>query len=252
MKVALLQMRLEAGKRSANLTNAVQWIDQAADLEPAPDLICLPAACDYGPNPNKLAAPMDSYGGSFAETIALKARDLGLFIALGHADVDHHHAYRAVSLFDPDGDPVLRYRGVVVPRPGRANLAGGTTLAVRETMLGRIGLLVDTDLGATCLPGALAAMGATLMVVAGSGGALSGGPRTVRQLGEIARTCGAHLLVTQPSSADDRGECVSAAISPAGRCLASGPPGEESIVSADIPITSEARRGKARAARCQQ
>lgn len=244
-------MRVEPGKRSANLTNALRWVDRAAELEPPPDLICLPAACDYGPNPEKIAAPMDSRGGSFAETIALKARDLGLFIALGHADADPLNAYVAVTLFDPDGDPILRHRAVVVSRPTRSDFGGGTVLAVRDTLLGRIGLLVDSDLAKGCLADALAAMGATLIIVAGRGRLSNDGSPTVKKLGEIAESCGTHLLVTHPLAIGGSRECVSAAVGPTGRCLASGPAGEEGIVCAHIAATSVAGRGPARAARCR-
>jgi predicted amidohydrolase len=245
VRVALAQIRLEPDKRSANLSSALRWIDEAADLTPAPDLICLPGSCDYGPSQNRAAAPIDSMGGPFAERIAAKARDLGLFIAMGHADADHGHAYLAASLFDPDGDAVLRHRGVVVPRLEPKELAQGTTLRVRDTLLGRVGLLLDADLAELCLPRALAAMGATLIIAAGCGLAVEGAPRSARQLGDLAGSLGAYLLVTQPVAAEPRAERTSAVFGPNGACIASAAARKEGLVTVDIPAPCRAARARA-------
>jgi len=241
LRAALVQLRLESGKRSANLTNVLRWIDEAADLTPAPDLICLPGPCDYGPNPKGIAAPLDCLGGPFAETVALKAKDLGLFVALGHVDADHLGAYLAVSLFDPDGDAVLRHRGVVVPPGAGTELSGGTALRVADTPLGRVGLLTDTDLREPCLGTSLSAMGATLIVVSSRGVEPDGGPGAKKRLGEVARSCAAFLLVACPAAADGQRKCASSAFDPRGQCLVSATPGREGIV--EVALATPTREG---------
>ena len=48
MKVALLQIRLEPKSPAANLQRLNEAIERAARVDPAPDLLVLPGACDTG------------------------------------------------------------------------------------------------------------------------------------------------------------------------------------------------------------
>ena len=48
MNVALVQFRVEQSAHSSNLARAMRAIDEAANADPAPDVICLPECCDLG------------------------------------------------------------------------------------------------------------------------------------------------------------------------------------------------------------
>lgn len=229
MKIALLQMKLEPGSRSANLTAALKRIDEAADLTPAPDLICLPGCADHGGILAKAAASTDARGGAFCETLAMKARDLGLFIATGHADAEFDAVNLAASLLDSDGDAVIRQRAIC--RTPAGETGHGTSLRVRDTILGRVGLLVGLDLCEPCLPQALAMMGAKLLIVPGLGTAPD-------DVGKLARICGAFIAIAQPAALESgRGE-PSAVYAPDGKCIAAAESGEEQMLVVDVAVPS--------------
>lgn len=228
MRITLVQMRLDPGGRSANLTGALRWIDEAADLTPSPDLICLPGCADHGGTLAKVASPTDARGGSFCETLAMKARDLGLFIATGHVDVDFDAVYVAASLFDADGDAILRQRAVCPTPAGEAGR--GMSLQVRDSIFGRVGLLVGPDAYDAILPRALARMGARLLIVAGSGGAAS----SASGMADLARECESWIVAAHPASAGN-GE-RSAVYSPSGECNAKTSAGDETLLTIEVPL----------------
>ncbi len=107
MRVALLQIRLEPKSPAANLQGMNEAIERAARVDPAPDLLVLPGACDTG----GAASGRRWHDASLEctkENIAWKAREWGVFIAAGlhvrRGDTLQPHAL----LFDPDGDVVAR------------------------------------------------------------------------------------------------------------------------------------------------
>ena len=168
MHIALVQMTLETGRRSANLVRALGWIDKACDLDPCPDLVVLPACCDIGWLPRdamNLAGPV---GGPFVESLAAKAREMGIHLVAGLNETDAGSLYVAAVLFDPDGDVLLRQR-MIDPAASSCSSAGeayasGCRLEVRRIPWGCMGLGVATERSEDCLTTALAAMGADLVV----------------------------------------------------------------------------------------
>jgi predicted amidohydrolase len=230
VKITLVQMRLEPGSRSANLSAALRRIDDAADLTPSPDLILLPGCADHGGTLAKAVSPTDARGGAFCETLALKARDLGLYIATGHVDADFDDVYLAASLFDADGDTVLLQRAVCPTPVGEAGR--GTTLQVRDTIFGRVGLLVGPDASDAILPRAMARLGARLLIVAGLGGqAPSAG-----ELARLARDCEAWIVVAHPASPTGGAGERSAVYSPSGECTATAPTGAETDLTVEVAV----------------
>jgi len=104
MKVALLQIRLDARSPASNLQCVLRAIDRAAGATPAPDLLILPGACDTG---GPAAALPIAVLESFKEALGYKAREWGLFIAAGLCVWDDDGAPTPASvMFDPDGDVV--------------------------------------------------------------------------------------------------------------------------------------------------
>ena len=107
MIVALVQLRLNARSRAANVQGLTTGIERAAQANPAPDLLVLPGACDTGgaaPGSDWSQAGVDG----IAQTIAWKAREWGVFIAAGL----YHRSGEGITphavIFDPDGDIVAR------------------------------------------------------------------------------------------------------------------------------------------------
>lgn len=105
MRLALVQVELEGRGRAADLQRCTRAVDDAADQEPAPDLILLPGGLDMGgAAAGRTAEP--AHQALVRETLAWKAREWGVYIAAGlHARSEDGWAPCGV-LFDPDGDIV--------------------------------------------------------------------------------------------------------------------------------------------------
>ena len=103
MNVALLQIELDVSSAAGNLQRVLAAIERVAKADPPPDLLVLPGACDTGG-----AAPGREYPVSvienIREAIAHKAREWGIYIAVGlhtRGPDGYHHS---VVLLDPDAD----------------------------------------------------------------------------------------------------------------------------------------------------
>lgn len=225
MRIAQIQMPIESASRSTNLANALKRIDEAAELTPSPDIICLPGCADYGWPRSEPVLPADACGGPFIESLALKARDLGVFLMVGHVDADFRASYIGCSLIDSDGDAVLRHRAIHLDAPAKKLYATGRTLRTCETIFGRVGLLCGWDLDSHCLVDALSCMGAPLVLVAGTAG-------MEPDRAALAKSSKVTLVDTRAASANGDGSAV---FGPDGRVLASADAGDESIVCTDLP-----------------
>lgn len=171
MNVCMLQILLEPLKRSANLARAIERLDQAAELDPVPDLIVLPERSDLGEftDPPE-SALLEPRGGTFTESLAERARALGVYIVVGITDQDGDRLFSASALIDPDGDFLLRHRRIAPDSSDTNTSAPGSQLRVLGTPLGKIGLLTGLDLWHKPLIESLALMGADLIVVTGGPG----------------------------------------------------------------------------------
>lgn len=107
MRVALLQIRLEPKSPAANVQSLNEAIERAARVDPAPDLLVLPGACDTGAATSGRRWH-DASLECAKENLAWKAREWGIFIAAG-LHVRRGDTLQACALlFDPDGDVIAR------------------------------------------------------------------------------------------------------------------------------------------------
>jgi hypothetical protein len=107
MRLTILQMRVDSESRAANLAHALRLIDRACVAEPSPDLLVLPANCDghATAEPGSITPAMAQ---TFAQSIAGKAREWGVYVAAGMARYANDVCVSGAALFDPDGDTVIR------------------------------------------------------------------------------------------------------------------------------------------------
>jgi len=249
VRIALIQMAIVPGRRSANLVSALGWIDKACDLDPAPDLVVLPECSDIGwlaPGAAELAEPV---GGSFAESVAAKAREMGVHLVAGLTERDGEALYSAGVLFDVDGDVLLRQRKINLQASDNA-YAPGDRLRVRQTAWGRVGIEVSTDLLAGCITDALAAMGARIILSpcawACKPGDESDGLQAVQgHLAERTAAAPVHLVSVNGVGEIDEGAWRgmtlfggSMAYGPGGEALLVGPTNEEALLTVDIETGS--------------
>ena len=139
-------MTIQPGKRSANLARALDWMEQAGDLESAPDLIVFPECLDGGLSQSGSDANLvEPRSGPFVESLAERARGLGIYLAAGVTEREDGQLFSCAVLIDPDGDTLLRHRRITVGQDPARSFSPGTRLEVRQTPLGRCGLLVGDD-----------------------------------------------------------------------------------------------------------
>ncbi|MBU0716615.1 MAG: hypothetical protein KJ749_00060, partial [Planctomycetes bacterium] len=111
MRVGLVQCRLETRSRAANIQAISAAIDRAAQAMPAPDLVILPGAVDTGGVMGGACQVNSEKFRSVSETIMWKAREWGVFIAVGLHSNEGNAAPLRTVVIDPDGDVVAQASG---------------------------------------------------------------------------------------------------------------------------------------------
>ncbi len=192
MRVALVQFALTPDTRSANIASLMRMIDRACERDPAPDLLVLPAGCapatvDFGAH-----GVTRAMGDTLAASLAMKAREWGVFVAGGFHTRDDPGPLVQGVLIDPDGDVLIRTR--------REDDAAGLLARVRTTSIGTVGLLLS------CLVGDNAGDGSpehsNVLVVPGlaqgAEAAASGAGRAPGALSGLARRCACYVCAAFP------------------------------------------------------
>jgi len=103
VNIALLQIEWDASSPAGNLQRVLAAIARVAKADPPPDLLVLPGACDTGGTTPRRDFPV-SIIQNIREAIAFKAREWGIYIAVGlHTRGPDGYNHSAV-LLDPDAD----------------------------------------------------------------------------------------------------------------------------------------------------
>lgn len=230
MRLALLQIRIRPGARSANLAHALRRVVRAAETDPPPDLIVLPAWCD-GHSGGEVSEAMAQ---GFSESLAAAAREWGVYLAAGSLQVSGQSAFERARLYDPDGDVIARSTKAAARQ-------------VAETSLGRLAVCLGRKEGPAELPRVRCDM---LLVL----GRWTAGPKDRRRvarrletrLGRLARRTAAVVCgvgpVTEPA-ADKGSLCIggTAAYGPDGRCLAAAGDRADRTVVVEVRPPAQAR-----------
>lgn len=252
MRIALIQMTIETGRRSANLMGALDWIDKACEADPSPDVVVLPAYCDIGWPAAEAAELAEPVGGAFAESLAAKAREMGVHVVAGLTERDGAALYSVAVLFDVDGDVLLRHRKINVPQPERDLYAPGDRLSARRTTWGTVGLQVATDLSAGCLTEALAAMEARVIFAPCAWACRPGrdgpGIQAVAEcLAERTTAAPVYLVSANGVGQIDDGTQEpkvlfggSMVYGPGGQALLVGPENEQALLTVEVPTNADA------------
>lgn len=164
MKIAVVQMQVRPGHRSSTLQAALAAIDLAAEAEPAPELIVLPA---FGDVPHLLGGsslPGERIEGPTVAACSFHARAWGVWLAFGFAERGTEKPWSTSVLLDVDGDVRGTNRQVKFGAAGRARFAAGDTFATFATPLGGIALLPGEDVFDESAWKAVSEQGAALIV----------------------------------------------------------------------------------------
>ncbi|MDX6234455.1 MAG: 5-aminopentanamidase [Nocardioidaceae bacterium] len=165
MRLALIQPRSASGAgEQSNLDDALGWLVRAADA--GADLVVFPE-CYPGP-----ANPINSYDSIAA--IAEKAAELKVHVVAGRIEpADDDRYYVTLHLIDDEGETVGVYRRTTpngpyiyrdIPAWDFDYQSGADEPAVYDTKLGRIGMLVCSEVYMPELARVLAVKGADLIL----------------------------------------------------------------------------------------
>jgi predicted amidohydrolase len=164
LRVGMAQMLVEGGQPEANLRRAVAMIHDAATRGAA--VVVLPECLDLGwthPSARRLAQPIP---GPHSDRLADAAIDAGVFVAAGLVERDGGRLYNAAVLISPEGQILLKHRKINELSIAFDLYETGSSLAVVETPIGRIGvdICADNFSNSLALGHALGRMGAQVLL----------------------------------------------------------------------------------------
>lgn len=165
MKVALGQIRVDGGEPDKNLLRAQRAIAEAAAR--GAHLIVLPEALDCGwthSSARQLAGEIP--GGVACERLRAAARRDRIFICAGIVERAADLLFNAALLISPEGELLLHHRKIHELDIAQDLYARGDRLAIVQTPLGVIGVMICADAFAPelCVSRALGAMGAEMLL----------------------------------------------------------------------------------------
>ncbi|MBL9199604.1 MAG: carbon-nitrogen hydrolase family protein, partial [Opitutaceae bacterium] len=143
-KLALVQMRVEGGRKAANLARASDRIGAAAAL--GAQIVLLPEALSLGwMHPSAVTEADAVPAGASCAALAAAARAHGVFVCAGLVERDGARIFNSAVLLAPSGDLLLHHRKINELGMAHACYAPGDRLGVAETPLGKIGVMICAD-----------------------------------------------------------------------------------------------------------
>jgi predicted amidohydrolase len=143
-KLALAQILVESGAKARNLKRAAEAITKAASL--GADIVLLPEALTTGwtdPSGRELADEIPD--GESCKILSAAAVAEKIFVCAGLIERSKGREYNSAVLIDPAGNVLLRHRKIFELEIAHELYALGDSLAVAETALGRVGVMICAD-----------------------------------------------------------------------------------------------------------
>jgi predicted amidohydrolase len=143
-KLALVQMLVEGGRKESNLRRAIKHIHEAAAK--GANLIVLPEAMTLGWTHSSAKTEADEVPGGFScEALRDAARFNKVYVCSGLIERSGGLIFNSAVLIDPKGEIILHHRKLNELEIGHDLYAQGDRLAVAQTPLGTIGVMICAD-----------------------------------------------------------------------------------------------------------
>jgi predicted amidohydrolase len=142
--LALAQMRVEGGAVQANLARAEKFIADARRA--GADIVLLPETLDVGwthSAARSLAGEIPD-GAACARLVAA-AKHHGIYVCAGLVERAGERLFNSAVLIDPHGNLLLHHRKLNELDIAHGLYANGDRLAVADTPLGRLGVMICAD-----------------------------------------------------------------------------------------------------------
>jgi len=144
MKLAMIQMRVEPGAKADNLRRAANLIADAA--RNGAQIAVLPETMTVGWTDPRSATLADEIpGGETCKLLQDLAGRHKLFLCAGMVELAQSRVYNAAVLVGPDRRVLLHHRKIYELEMAHSRYALGDRLAVADTPLGRIGVMICAD-----------------------------------------------------------------------------------------------------------
>jgi predicted amidohydrolase len=143
-KLALAQMLVEGGRKEANVRRALDRVRHAASK--GARVIVLPEALTVGwthASSRSEAEPIPD--GPSCEALRRAARECGMHVCAGLVEEAGGAIFNAAVLIDPNGEVILHHRKLNELEIAHDCYAQGDRLAVAQTTLGTIGVMICAD-----------------------------------------------------------------------------------------------------------
>ncbi len=230
MRVAVIQMEVDGQSRANNQRRAFELIAKAAEMDPVPEVICLPGRCEGGSLADGDDAASAGTSKTFTEVLAAQAREMGVSVVVGFAEFDGQHHHDCAAWFDADGDMLVKHRRINMGRDESRHFARGRSIQVALSLFGPVGVLVGDDVCNDAIVATVKQMGAPVVFVCGCWA----DPPKEQLLCKLARAHGVWLVIADSvGSGDGRGH--SRIIDPEGT-VACAADGRGQILTYDIDV----------------
>ncbi len=144
MKLALVQMLIEPGRKEANLARAERKIAEAAAC--GAQIVLLPEALPLGwTHPSAHAEADEVSRGESCVRLCRAATAHGVFVCSGIVERDAARIFNAAVLINSTGEVILHHRKIHELDIAQGLYARGDRLAVADTPFGKIGLMICAD-----------------------------------------------------------------------------------------------------------
>ena len=143
-KLALAQMRVEGGEKTSNLRRAVDHIAIAASN--GAQVVVLPEAMNLGWTHSAAVTEADEIpNGLSCSTLRDAARQHKTYVCAGLVERAGEYCFNSAVLIDPQGEVILHHRKLNELEIAHDFYAQGDRLAVAQTPLGTLGVMICAD-----------------------------------------------------------------------------------------------------------
>lgn len=164
-KLAMIQMKVDAGQPEKNLERAEERIKEAS--KNGARLALFPEAMDLGwTDPSAKTLAYEIPNGKTCVQIAELAKNYSIYICTGIIEKDENKIYNSAILINPEGEVILKHRKLNELNIAHDLYAQGDGLGTVRTELGNLGLFICADATAigNTLSHSLAYMGADIIL----------------------------------------------------------------------------------------
>lgn len=247
MRIAVVQLALHPELRTIAFQRALRAVNAAANKNPSPDVVLLPAFRDVPAFIAHAPAVAEKCPGQTTAAFGLKARQWGVFISLGLAEWGRERPSITSILLDRDGDTIATHRQQRFETLIESPFAVGNGPALADVLLGRVALLTGDDILDETAWEVAARAGAAMVISSACWAQLPGGPSVNpealrRRMTELAQRydmpCAAADVVTPSNGASPAWPGVSTIISRQGDIVAAAEHDGETLLihTLELPV----------------